>query len=68
MGKWQVEEELGYSITNTKGVMHYANGDKYEGEWKDGNLHGKGIYYYKSGDKYDGEWADNKRNGNGKVN
>lgn len=21
----------------------WANGDRYEGEWKDGNLHGKGI-------------------------
>jgi len=46
-------------------VHHLKNGDKYEGELKDGKPHGKGIYYYANGDKYEGEYKDNKRNGKG---
>ena len=26
------------------GIMHYANGDRYEGEWKKGIKEGKGTY------------------------
>lgn len=31
-----------------------ANGDKYIGEWKEGEKSGKGIYYFGHGDTYDG--------------
>lgn len=31
-----------------------SNGDKYIGEWKDGDKSGKGIYYFGHGDVYDG--------------
>lgn len=31
-----------------------ASGDKYIGEWKDGEKSGKGIYYFSHGDTYDG--------------
>jgi len=30
------------------------NGEKYIGEWKDGEKSGKGIYYFENGDIYDG--------------
>ena len=37
--------------------MH-ANGDIYEGEWKDHKSHGYGTYLHKDGAKYIGEWKD----------
>jgi len=30
----------------------------YDGEWKDGNMHGQGVYRYASGDVYEGEFKD----------
>ena len=36
--------------------MKYPNGDKYEGEWRNGSRSGKGIYTSKSGYIYKGEW------------
>ena len=40
-------------------------GDKYEGEWKDGVFHGIGMYNFRSGDKYEGAWKDGKEDGLG---
>lgn len=28
------------------GSMHYKNGCRYEGHWKNGRLHGKGLYVW----------------------
>jgi hypothetical protein len=41
-----------------KGVRNYANGDKYEGAFFNGKIHGKGIYTYANGDKYEGVFAN----------
>ena len=41
-------------MKNGKGIFYYAEGDKYDGEWKDDKLHGKGIFYFIDGGKYDG--------------
>jgi Tetratricopeptide repeat/MORN repeat len=43
-----------------KGVRSYANGDKYEGAFLNGKIHGKGIYSYANGDKYEGVFANGK--------
>lgn len=43
-----------------KGVRNYENGDKYEGEFLNGKIHGKGIYTYANGDKYEGAFVDGK--------
>ena len=32
--------------------MQLPNGEKYDGEFKNGNLDGYGIFYYKGGEKY----------------
>ena len=37
-----------------------ADGDTYDGEWKDDNKHGRGVYKGADGDTYDGELKDNK--------
>ena len=39
-----------------KGIYTFADGAKYDGEWKDDKQHGKGLYTFASGDKYDGEY------------
>jgi hypothetical protein len=43
-----------------KGKMTYANGDVYEGDYKDGIRHGKGKYTYANGDVYEGDFEDQK--------
>lgn len=50
---------------NGYGVYVYSDGDRYEGDWKNGNKHGQGTYTWINGDEYVGEWKDNKRNGQG---
>ena len=45
--------------------IELANGDVYEGEWKDDMMHGQGIYDYVDGRKYLGEWKCGKQDGQG---
>jgi hypothetical protein len=37
---------------NGRGIFVYSNGDKYEGEFANGEKHGKGAYFYSTGDMY----------------
>jgi hypothetical protein len=46
-------------------VNYNANGNKFEGEFKDGYYNGKGVEYFANGDKFEGEYRDDKRNGIG---
>lgn len=39
----------------------------YNGDKKDGHMHGKGTKHYADGSIYNGEWANGKRNGIGKL-
>ena len=36
--------------------MYLKNGDRYEGEWKNGKIEGKGIYCRNNGDRYEGDF------------
>lgn len=40
-------------------------GDKYTGEWKEGQKHGKGKMIFFEEATYEGEWADNVMHGYG---
>lgn len=40
-------------------------GDRYEGEFREGNMHGWGIYTWANGDRYEGEYVAGKRHGQG---
>lgn len=45
------------------GVYIYADGDKYEGEWREDKRHGRGTVIYAAPDggvaeKYEGDWVD----------
>ena len=48
-----------------RGVMRYANGDVYEGEYKAGKKEGRGVYRFAEGDVYDGEWKTGEYEGRG---
>ena len=43
----------------------WANGDKYEGLFKDGMKHGRGLYTYKNGRSYRGDYVNDKFEGYG---
>ena len=53
--------------TNCQAPMTYTNGEKYNGEWKDGSIHGYGIYHYEDGSIYSGEFIGGQKNGKGKL-
>jgi hypothetical protein len=43
----------------------FSNGEKYVGEFKDGEYDGKGIHTSPNGSEYVGEWKDVKMHGQG---
>merc|ERR1712048_1552040 len=55
----EYREALGYILVKKM----YENGDKYEGEWKNGNRDGRGHYVSLDGWNYKGEWKANKKHG-----
>ena len=58
--------------TNCQGVHNFTNGDRYEGEFKDGKFNGWGTYYHLAnnqfrGDKYTGQFLNGSRQGSGRY-
>ena len=51
--------------SNCVGTVPDTNGDKYVGEFKDGEASGHGTYTYAYGGKYVGEWKNDAINGQG---
>lgn len=48
-----------------RGIMRYANGDVYDGEWVEGRRCGRGKYMYSNGDMFIGEFDNNQWDGFG---
>ncbi|XP_047432727.1 alsin isoform X2 [Mugil cephalus] len=44
-----------------------SKNDQYQGQWKDGKMHGLGTYRYASGEVYDGSFQDGMRHGHGML-
>ena len=44
-----------FKIENSRGKKTLINGDTYESEWKDDEMHGKGVYHYSDGRVYEGD-------------
>jgi hypothetical protein len=40
------------------GTFTWSNGDKYEGDWKNGKKNGQGTIFYQDGSKLEGEFRD----------
>lgn len=51
----------------TRCINILASSDFYEGEFKDGNMHGRGKEIYANGDIYEGEYKDGKKHGRSKY-
>lgn len=47
------------------GLYIWKDGERYEGEWKDGKFHGKGIKTLPDGTVFDGEWFEGRPFGSG---
>jgi hypothetical protein len=47
-------------VYSSQGVMSYACGDKYDGEWRNDFPNGKGILTLVNGLKYEGDWENGK--------
>ena len=50
---------------NGKGTYYWASGDRYEGDFVNGNRTGKGIYYWPNGNRYEGDFVNGNRTGKG---
>ncbi len=50
---------------NGYGTYKWSDGDKYEGEWKEGKFHGKGKYFYANGSIFSGLYKSGKKHGEG---
>jgi hypothetical protein len=48
-----------------RGVCYWGAGDRYEGEYRDGDKHGRGVYTWPDGRRYEGEWHDDRMGGRG---
>ena len=63
---------MGYKMVREQ-QLGQSNGDKYEGEHKDGKRNGQGTYTYSNGEIYVGKWKGGspwigtKYNKNGKI-
>lgn len=53
------------SWLGSAGCYWYTNGAVYEGEYRNGRVHGKGRATFPSGDSYAGEWKEGAMSGTG---
>ena len=50
-------------MREAKVKMLYADGNQYEGEWRENQRHGTGKMIYSNKDVYDGQWKRDKMHG-----
>lgn len=50
---------------NGRGIITWASGDRYEGNFRDGKRHGQGIRTWPSGARYEGRFVADKADGIG---
>lgn len=43
----------------------FDDGAAYNGEWRNGKMHGRGVFLWPTGDRYEGEWKDGEQDGQG---
>lgn len=65
------EGQFNDDCVNGEGIYLWVGGNrgrKYQGQWKNNNLHGRGVFSFADGRKYCGEYVDNKKHGYGTFN
>ena len=50
-----------------EGLVKFANGDVYQGEFKQDKFHGQGTMTWDDGDAYEGQWKGGCRHGQGTM-
>ncbi len=55
------------NVSRTISVIVYPNGDRYEGEFESGFMHGWGIYKTRMGDRYEGPFRNDLKHGVGTM-
>ena len=55
------------AIRQGNGVMNYANGNKYTGEWKGDSFDGNGEYVWADGRIFKGRYKEGKMHGQGEM-
>eukprot|EP00730_Choanoeca_flexa_P006201 TRINITY_DN12103_c0_g2_i1.p1 TRINITY_DN12103_c0_g2~~TRINITY_DN12103_c0_g2_i1.p1 ORF type:complete len:217 (+),score=31.25 TRINITY_DN12103_c0_g2_i1:34-684(+) len=65
IGTYEGDRHPDTQVRHGKGKATLPNGDKYEGDYVDGQRHGKGVYQFKNGTRYEGEYTNNKKHGQG---
>ena len=53
---------------NGSGVLNFANGDIYRGDFFNGERHGRGVLTFADGSEYNGFFLADYRSGKGRVN
>lgn len=49
-------------VKDGRGRYEFANGSLYDGEWRNGTMHGKGMFFEsQTGDRFEGTWAFGRR-------
>lgn len=48
-----------------QGTLRWASGERYDGEWVEGEEHGLGVFTWRDGTTYDGFWQFGKKHGIG---
>ena len=56
---------LSGDCVNGRGISNYSNGNKYEGNFKEGKFDGQGTLTYSNGSIYLGQFSNNEFNGKG---
>jgi len=62
-GKMLVGKFNRWRLTN--GMIHYPNGDHYNGEVMNASPHGRGFMQYATGSWYSGDWVNGFKHGYG---
>lgn len=62
-----IKDYIGPVIVGNIETQTYENGDRFQGELKNGKRNGKGAYFYADGSVYKGDWKDGKENGEGML-
>ena len=65
--KGQFVRDAGRTTLSGRGLVRWANGDRFEGTLVKGLRHGRGTFEWPSGQRYEGDWVNDEPTGQAKV-